>query len=118
MANTTSSLSPRTEEFLKEFGERIRLARHRRRLQAKQVAERAGMTEVILRRVERGMPGVTIGAYLAVLQVLQLQGDIEKWAMDDPVGRHLQDTETFGGMRPRKSRRVPKAEPDDSAPNG
>lgn len=106
MANTTSPLLPPTEELLKRFGERLRLARLRRRLQAKQVAERAGMTEVTLRRVERGMPGVTLGAYVAVMQTLQLQDEIEKWAEDDPLGRHLQDTPGHGGMRPRRVRHV------------
>lgn len=102
MANTTSALLPATEALLKEFGERLRLARMRRRLQAKEVAERAGMTEVTLRRVERGLPGVSMGAYLAVMQVLQLQGDVAKWTTDDPQGRHLQDTELQNVKRPRR----------------
>lgn len=99
MANTTSPLLPATEELLKEFGERLRLARLRRRLQAKEVAERAGMTEVTLRRVERGLPGVTMGSYLAVMQVLQLQDDVAQWATNDPLGRHLQDSELQSRVR-------------------
>lgn len=102
MANTTSPLLPATEERLKEFGERLRLARLRRRLQAKEVAERAGMTEVTLRRVERGLPGVTMGAYLAVMQVLQLQDDVAQWATNDPLGRHLQDAELQSGVRSKR----------------
>jgi transcriptional regulator with XRE-family HTH domain len=103
MANTTSPLLPSTNDLLKAFGERLRLARRRRRLQAKEVAERAGMTEVTLRRVERGLPGVTMGAYLAVMQVLQLQDDVAKWATEDVLGRHLQDSELQGGTRQRQS---------------
>jgi transcriptional regulator with XRE-family HTH domain len=103
MANTTSPLLPATEELLKEFGERLRLARLRRRLQAKEVAERAGMTEVTLRRVERGLPGVTMGAYLAVMQVLQLQDDVAKWATNDSQGRHLQDAELQSTRRPKRT---------------
>jgi transcriptional regulator with XRE-family HTH domain len=110
MANTISPLLPQTEELLQHFGERLRLARLRRRLQARQVAQRAGMTEVTLRRVERGMPGVTIAAYLAVMQVLQLQEEVGQWATNDPLGRHLQDTQAQGGMRPRRARRGPPAE--------
>lgn len=102
MANTTSPLLPLTEDILKAFGERLRLARMRRRLQAKEVAERAGMTEVTLRRVERGLPGVTMGAYLAVMQVLQLQDDVAKWATDDLLGRHLQDSELQGRTRQKR----------------
>lgn len=102
MANVTSPLLPATEELLKEFGERLRLARLRRRLQAKEVAQRAGMTEVTLRRVERGLPGVTMGAYLAVMQVLQLQGDVAGWATHDPLGRDLQDADLQRTRRPRR----------------
>lgn len=102
MANTTSPLLPATEELLKGFGERLRLARLRRRLQAKEVAERAGMTEVTLRRVERGLPGVTMGAYLAVMQVLQLQDDVAQWTTNDPLGRHLQDSELQSGVRSKR----------------
>ncbi|OGB25735.1 MAG: hypothetical protein A3I66_04970 [Burkholderiales bacterium RIFCSPLOWO2_02_FULL_57_36] len=102
MANATSPLLPPTENLLKAFGERLRLARLRRRLLAKEVADRAGMTEVTLRRVERGLPGVSMGAYLAVMQVLQLQDDVAKWATDDQLGRHLQDSELQGGVRQRR----------------
>jgi transcriptional regulator with XRE-family HTH domain len=106
MSNTTSLLLPSTAQLLQQFGERLRLARLRRRLQAKQVAQRAGMTEVTLRKIEHGSPGVTIGAYAAVLQVLQLQQDFAQLAEADPLGRRLQDIEGEGGMRPRRKRRA------------
>lgn len=109
MANTTSALLPATAVLLQHFGERLRLARLRRRLQAKQVAERAGMSVVTLRKVERGDSGVTMGAYLAVLQVLQLQKDMEKLAQEDPLGRQLQDIEGAAGMRPRRQTRAKRA---------
>lgn len=113
MANATSPLLPATADLLKEFGERLRLARLRRRLQAKEVAQRAGMTEVTLRRVERGLPGVTMGAYLAVMQVLQLQDDVATWATQDAQGRELQDAELQKTRRPR--RLAPKASPAKQA---
>lgn len=106
MANTTSPLLPDTLELLKAFGQRLRLARLRRRLQAREVAERAGMTETTLRKIEHGAPGATIGAYLAVLQVLQMNKDVAGWAADDPVGRQLQDSPTHGGLRPRRRRHI------------
>jgi transcriptional regulator with XRE-family HTH domain len=91
MAKTVSALLPATSELLMRFGERLRLARRRRRLSAKQVAERAGMVPMTLRSVERGGPGVTIGAYLAVMQVLGIEKDLEQLAAADPLGRELQD---------------------------
>jgi len=91
MAKTISTLLPATSELLARLGERLRLARLRRRLSAKQVAERAGMVPMTLRSVERGGPGVTIGAYLAVMQVLGIERDLEQLAAADPLGRELQD---------------------------
>ncbi len=91
MAKTTAALLPATLRRLAAVGENLRLARRRRRLTAKQVAERAGMSVVTLRQVERGAAGVTMGAYVAVMQVLGLERDIELLAKDDPLGRRLQD---------------------------
>ena len=87
------------------------MARLRRRLPAKQVAERAGMSAMTLRGVERGGPGVTIGAYLAVLQVLGMDEDLDLLAKDDSRGAALQDASLTG--RPRASRNVVAAVPRD-----
>src|SRR5689334_21325003 len=91
MANKTSPLLPATARRLQSFGERLRLARLRRRLPAKLVAERAGMSPMTLRSLERGGARVTIGAYVAVLQVLGMDGDLDLLAGDDTLGRSLQD---------------------------
>ena len=92
MAKKTAPLLPSTDELLRQFGDRLRLARRRRRLSAKQVAERAGMSPMTLRSLERGGSGVTMGAYLAVMQVLGVERDLDQLAKADPVGRELQDT--------------------------
>jgi transcriptional regulator with XRE-family HTH domain len=84
-------LLPGTELRLQRLGERLRLGCLRRRLTGKQVAERAGMTPVTLRSLERGSSGVTIGAYLAVMQVLGAEKDLDLLLKDDPLGRNLQD---------------------------
>jgi transcriptional regulator with XRE-family HTH domain len=91
MPRKTAPLLPATSELLRRFGERLRVARLRRRLSAKQVAERAGMNPMTLRSLERGGSGVTIGAYLAVMQVLGLEAELNQLAQADPVGRSLQD---------------------------
>lgn len=82
---------PSTEELLKGLGDRLRLARLRRGLSAKQVAARAGMAPMTLRSLERGGSGVTMGAYLAVMQVLGLEQDLNLVAQADRLGRALQD---------------------------
>lgn len=91
MAKTIAPLLPATEQLLRDLGGRLRLARLRRRLTAKQVAQRAGMTPMTLRSLERGGSGVTIGAYLAVMQTLGLEKDIDLLARADRQGRELQD---------------------------
>ena len=77
--------------LLEALGERLRLARRRRKKTAQQVAAEAGITRVTLRRVEAGEPGVLMGTYLRVLATLGLAQDLILVARDDRLGRRLQD---------------------------
>lgn len=109
MAKKTAALLPTTDELLREFGSRLRLARLRRRLSAKQVAERAGMAPMTLRSLECGGSGVTMGAYLAVMQVLGIEKDLGLLGKADPVGRELQDAQLPGRTRKIRSSVLPSA---------
>lgn len=108
MAKTTSPLLPSTAALLERLGARLRLARLRRGLTARQVAERAGMAPLTLRNLERGRPGVTMGAYLAVMQVLGVEQEVDRLVESDPVGRQLQDAALPARGRAR-SRPTPAA---------
>ena len=84
-------LLPKAQNILTEFGENIKLARLRRKLSAMQVAERADISRPTLASIEKGTPGVAMGAYVQVLFVLGLEKDLLKVATDDTLGRKLQD---------------------------
>lgn len=93
MPRTLPVLFPPAIRQVGSFGERLRLARLRRRFSAATVAERAGITRSTLYRAEKGDPGVALGIYVSILRVLGLHGDLDAVARDDELGRKLQDLE-------------------------
>lgn len=82
---------PQEQRLLSQLGERLKLARLRRKLSNAVVAQRAGISRSSLYKAEAGDPGATMGTYLRVMAVLGLEGDIIALAADDKVGRKLQD---------------------------
>lgn len=114
MAQKTASLLPATNDLLRQFGDRLRMARLRRRLPAKQVAERAGMSPITLRSLEQGGSGVTMGAYLAVMQVLGIEKDLDLLGKADPLGRALQDAQLPARAKTRRPA-TPKLPRGDAA---
>lgn len=102
---TKPILLPSLEKLLAEFGENIKLARLRRKLNAEQVAERANIARSTLWLVEKGSPSVAIGTYAQVLLVLGLEKDILKVAADDKLGQKLQDVNLIAKERaPKKNK--------------
>jgi len=86
--------------LLTGLGERLRLARKRRKFSALTIAARAGISRTTLYHVEQGEPAVTFGTYLRVLAVLGMDKDVERLAADDTLGRLLQDLALEPGKRP------------------
>ena len=116
MGKSTAALLPATATLLEDLGKRIELARRRRKITSAQMASRAGMSVVTYRNIERGSSNVTIGAYAAVLQVLQLEQGIGQLAADDPLGRVIQDSELL--RAPRRGRKSKSAYPVAENPAG
>ena len=104
MARVTTHQFPASQRLLKALGENIRLARLRRNFSAGLVAERAGMSRATLHAIEKGEPGVTLGAYANVLHSLGLEKDLAFVARDDELGRKLQDAAL--PLRVRASKRT------------
>ncbi len=81
----------KTKKIINELGENLRLARLRRKLSTRQVAERAGIGRTTLYEIEKGNPNVSLGNYAQVLSILGLADDLLNVAKDDLLGRKLQD---------------------------
>ena len=73
MAQLTSEQLPREVlKHLEDLGDRIRIARVRRRMSAEDVAQACGIGRRTLYRIEHGEPGIALGTFLAVLWKLAL----------------------------------------------
>ena len=104
MPSKQPRMYPAQTKLLTAFGERLRLARLRRRLSLESVCERAGISKMTLFRAEQGNPAVALGTYLRILSVLKLEADLERVACDDRLGRLLQDS----NLPERRHRRKPQ----------
>ena len=105
MPRTAPVIFPALRKILVGVGERIRLARLRRKYSAEMVASRANITRATLIRIEKGEPSVSLGAYASALQVLGLQQDLNAIALEDPLGRKLQDLNLPSRQESRSSKK-------------
>ena len=77
---------PSVQRTLKEFGRNIQIARKKRRMPVADFAERMGVSQGTLVRLEQGEPGVGVGVVamaLLVLGELSRLGDILDVSRDD-----------------------------------
>ena len=102
MKSKKSVLLPKERRILEELGENVKLARLRRRLTTEQLSERANIGRSTLWHVEKGSDHISIGIYLRVLSVMGLSDDMKQIAMDDVLGRKLQDAKLTTPKRIKK----------------
>lgn len=87
------AISPLARRQLKQMGDNIKIARLRRNLSIRSIAQRAGLAINTVVTLEKGGQGVSIGAIANVLHSLGLADQIGAIAQNDILGRKLQDLE-------------------------
>ena len=82
MSKREINLTSDTQQVLEKMGSNIRKVRLRRNLNAEFIAEQANISPDTLSSIEKGAPTVSIGAYAAVLAVLEIDKDLQVVALD------------------------------------
>ena len=75
--------------YLATIGQKLHLRRKSLKVSAESVAIAAGISRITLHRIEKGEPGVSMGAFVSVIEALGLQfivssKDLEKPALNIP----------------------------------
>jgi transcriptional regulator with XRE-family HTH domain len=85
-----------------KLGANIALARKNRRWRQQDLATKAGLTRRVVIHLEAGQLGVGIGAYVAALRALGLDGDLAMLAAPerDDEGQTLAAARTGARVRP------------------
>ena len=91
------------------LGERLKEARLRRNWTQAETADKAGLSESSIKKVEAGSPRITVGAYLSLLDVFGLPTAFDAVLApgDDTLG------EALGRSSLRQRARQPRTEPED-----
>jgi transcriptional regulator with XRE-family HTH domain len=109
MKSKGSDYTQKQKNILTTLGENIKLARLRRKLSIRSMAERVGIAASTLGNIEDGSSSVSLGSYLQVLSVLRLEDDILLIANNDPLGRQIQDSGLIVKKRAPKLKKTASA---------
>ncbi len=92
------ALSPAALDILERLGQGIRTARSRRGIRQEDLARRASMSRVRLRKLEKGDPTVGLGALVQVLEILGLLEQFSRVADPgrDELGQALEARQRKG----------------------
>ena len=109
MPKVERPLSPYAIDALTLLGRLIRKARIERKLKAVDVTDRAGISRGLLRRIETGDPGCTIGAVFEVATIVGVRlFDTDQTALS----KAIETNREIMALLP-KSVRNPRLEADD-----
>ena len=102
---TESPMPLPVERALVAAGDDLALARRRRGLSTASMAERAGISKKTLYRLEQGDPGVSWGAVVRVLNILNLLPELNKAlnTTNDALGLALMHKAVAKRIRVRKT---------------
>ena len=106
MKSKATNFTQKQQKILATLGENIKLARLRRKLSIRSMAERAGIATSTLGNIEEGSPSVSLGNYLQVLSILRLEDDLLLLADKDPIGRQIQDSGLIVKKRAPKTKKM------------
>lgn len=116
MSKVTRPVFPGARRRADALGQRLRLARLRRRLSVTELAARVDASRATIHRLEQGNLSVSLAVLLRVLAVLGLEDDLDLIARDDDLGQRLQDVAL---RQPRRRSQPQRATPSpDSTDDG
>ena len=91
MSKVTRPIFPGAQRRATDLGERLRLARLRRRMTVTEMAARVDASRTTIYHLERGDLSVSLAILVRVLAVLGLEEDLDLIARNDLLGQRLQD---------------------------
>lgn len=100
MSRPQRSLFPDTQRQADALGARLKAARVRRGMSETEMAARVLVSRPTVRRLERGDLSVSTAILVRVLEVLSLEGDLERLAEHDDLGQQIADARLPRPRRP------------------
>lgn len=92
-------LTPNLDHKVVALGQRLALARRRRRITAETAAARSRCSRSTISRLENGDSRVSFNVVVRLLSIYGLLDDLDVVAKDDELGRKLQDAKLMQRRR-------------------
>lgn len=105
MSRKNIVLTSDTRKRLAKMGVQIKNARLRRNISVEEISHKSGVSETTYYAIEKGKDTVSVGAYAAVLSVLELDKDIELIATDEEGKKKFRENTLFRRERATRKER-------------